>query len=106
MNGIEVDEYMNFILDLKVVNQDITIRDYLKKQLYTLWIEQEQFSGKRPFGDSDWEYDVYSALVIAGIVRGKYDDEMGLEDVDEDSSHKIILSCIDYIWDKHYHESR
>jgi hypothetical protein len=33
---------------------NITIRDYLRILLETLWEEGEGFSGKRPFGNSGW----------------------------------------------------
>ena len=38
-----------------------TIGEYFEKLLLTLWDEQEDFSGKRPFGNSGWEYDVYAS---------------------------------------------
>jgi hypothetical protein len=41
-------------------------RDYFKKLLLTLWDEQEGFSGKRPFGNSGWDYDLGADLTRAG----------------------------------------
>ncbi|MBP7253938.1 MAG: hypothetical protein KBA75_10705 [Alphaproteobacteria bacterium] len=47
---------------------DITVRDYLRTLLITLWEEKESFSGKRPFGNSGWEYEVLIPLAKAGFV--------------------------------------
>lgn len=40
-----------------------TVKGYLKALLSTLWDECEGFSGKRPFGNSGWEYDLTDALI-------------------------------------------
>lgn len=57
-------------LSLKMPSNDAdaeTVRDYLKALLTHLWEEGEGFSGKRPFGNSGWEYDLYGALEQSGI---------------------------------------
>ncbi len=48
----------------------ITVRDYLKLLLRALWMEQESFDAKRPFGDGGWEYDIYNPLVKSGFISG------------------------------------
>lgn len=45
-----------------------TIRGYLIALLRQVWREQDGFSGKRPFGNSDWTSDLYLALVDGGII--------------------------------------
>lgn len=47
---------------------DLTVRGYLRELLATLWSEGESFSGKRPFGNSGWEYDLYKPLGKAGMI--------------------------------------
>lgn len=54
---------------------DITVRDYLRTLLTTLWSEGEGFSGKRPFGNSGWEHDIYKPLIAGGFIPGELDDE-------------------------------
>lgn len=49
---------------------DITIRRYLLALLQTLWTEEEGFSGKRPFGNSGWQYDLFISLAKAGFIAG------------------------------------
>jgi hypothetical protein len=47
----------------------ITVRDYFRLLLETLWDEGEGFSGKRPFGNSGWESDLLNPLALAGFVK-------------------------------------
>jgi len=64
------------ILDLPVESDATdaeTIGEYLRQLLLTLWTELDGFDGKRPFGDSNWEFDLYEALVRANVVPGKLD---------------------------------
>ena len=47
---------------------DLTCREYLCALLRVLWREQEGFSGKRPFGNSGWEWDMEDALREAACI--------------------------------------
>ena len=72
-----------------------TIGEYLIQLLATLWDEQDGFSGKRPFGNSGWEYDLYVPLVKANIISGDIDEEYGdILSLDEKAGHKIIADLI------------
>jgi hypothetical protein len=86
------------ILDLPMGYNDAdakTVRDYFKALLLTLWKEEEGFSGKRPFGNSGWQYDVYRALANAGAIsEDKYDDGE-VKSYDTKAADKIILSAIE-----------
>lgn len=60
------------VLDCPMQENDsgaATVRGYLKALLFTLWDEGEGLSGKRPFGNSGWDYDILTALVDAGIAK-------------------------------------
>ena len=72
----------------------ITIKDFLIELLAKLWDEKDQFSGKRAFGNSGWEYDLYIALIENGIINGKIDEWGDLEYVDVELADKIILDII------------
>jgi hypothetical protein len=65
------------ILDLKFKSEDlhktITIRNYFKELLLTLWKEEEGFSGKRPFGNSGWQKEVYNCFADNNI-NGNYEN--------------------------------
>lgn len=54
-----------------------TVREYLVELMSALWYEEEGFSSKRPFGDSDWQFDVYLALNRAGLIDGLVLDSDG-----------------------------
>ena len=45
---------------------NLTCRQYLCALLAQLWSEGSGFSGKRPFGNSGWEWDILDALSEAG----------------------------------------
>ena len=51
-----------------------TVRGYLVALLHSLWTEGGDFSGKRPFGNSGWKFDLYKPMVEAGFVTGLIDD--------------------------------
>ncbi len=71
-----------------------SVRDYLKALLTRLWIEGEGFSGKRPFGNSGWELEIYAALVQGSVVKGSFDEDGCLEDYDEPAANKLLLNAI------------
>lgn len=53
-------------LALPIEHQDfskiVTLREILTDLLITVWIDEEGFSGKRPWGNSSWQYDITEAL--------------------------------------------
>lgn len=67
------------ILELKFHSNDlrktVTVKDFFKELLKRLFKEMECFSGKRPFGNSDWEYDMCACFIKNGIVDGKIDED-------------------------------
>lgn len=71
-----------------------TIRDYLVKLLAEVWKWGEGFDGKRPFGNSDWFYDLLIPLVKAGVIDGAFDEDGYLEDSDNDAGHELIAAAI------------
>lgn len=72
-----------------------TIGEYLKKLFCTLWGKGEEFSGKRPFGNSGWQYDVYAALIKAGVVNGKLDSNGYVDEIDYRQADDMIQKAIE-----------
>ena len=72
-----------------------TIGGYLLKLLETLWEKGEGFSGKSPFGNSGWKYDLYKPLVEVGAVEGKLDSDGYIESVDTDAANSMIFNAIE-----------
>jgi hypothetical protein len=86
------------ILKIKMCHNDIkakTIKDYLKSLIYTLWAEGEGFSGKHPFGNSGWEYELYLPLVVAKVVEGTLDSYGYLNEFDEKTANELIFQAIE-----------
>ena len=71
-----------------------TIGEYLGKLLLTLWDEEDDFSGKRPFGNGGWKFEVYAALISAKVVNGKIDEDGYIEEVDLSAADKIVRNII------------
>lgn len=77
-----------------------SLREYFHTLLYTLWCEGEEFSGKRPFGNSGWDYAIYSALVDMGAVAGEWDkdedtgERWGLRTFDETEANRLVPKLI------------
>jgi hypothetical protein len=72
------------------LRKTVTIRAYLHALLQAMWREGESFSGKRPFGNSGWEYDIIAPLVKAGAIKGVIDKDGYLDDHDEKAANKLI----------------
>lgn len=66
---------LDFVWSFEDAGGQMPIRDYLRAILTRIWDEGEAFSGKRPFGNSGWEYDILSALIAAKAVDGDLDED-------------------------------
>lgn len=88
------------ILDLEFESSDlgrtVTIREFFKELLTTLFKEGEGFSGKRPFGNSGWDYDLCVCLVQYEIISGTASEYGGFTDWDYDikEAEEKILELI------------
>jgi hypothetical protein len=73
-----------------------TVRDYLTALLAEVWREEQGFSGKRPFGNSGWQHEVYAPLVRAGLTPGAFDeyDELGGE-FDYRKADRLVIAAIE-----------
>jgi len=73
--GKDLDAALDVRFDSDAGSQ-LTVREYFRELLITLWDETEGFSGKRPFGNSDWWWDLWIPLAKAGFIDlGEYDEE-------------------------------
>ena len=82
-----------------------TVGEYLMallQLLLTLWQEAERFSGKRPFGNSGWEYELHYALAEAGVIKATFyeeEDWKELDEYDEKEANAIIQKALDELWE-------
>lgn len=72
-------------------NKKLTYRKYFNDLLTQLFSEGEGFSGKRPFGNSGWDYGLTLGLVQIGAVAGDYEE--GPDDIAE--ANQFIFDMID-----------
>jgi hypothetical protein len=72
-----------------------TIRWYLIELLAKVWEQGEGFNGKRPFGNSGWENDLYLPLVAGGFVKGELDEDGCLDLVDNESANTLVFAIIE-----------
>ena len=72
-----------------------SVREYFKILLTTLFEEGEGFSGKRPFGNSGWEYELYEPIIKGGALEGKFDSDGCVEEVDDAAAYALIYKAID-----------
>lgn len=94
MTNDNIQELLNLNFQSRSHSELLTIKDYFKSLLSRLWADGESFSGKRPFGNSGWEYDLYRPLIKAGAVNGKLDEFDDIEEVDKKAADKLIFKLI------------
>lgn len=82
------------ILDTPMERNDSgasTVRGYIIALAAEVWRHGEGFSGKRPFGNSGWHFDVYAALIKAGHVAGTFDEDGFIDELSEEERDKADL---------------
>lgn len=92
---IQPQQTLALIIEDSDAGTNITIRQYLKELLKKLWNEGEGFSGKRPFGNSGWQYELYTPLIKAKFITGVFDENGYIEDCDTDLANTLILEAIE-----------
>lgn len=71
-----------------------SVREFLIALLKALWAEGDGFSSKRPLGNSDWQGQVWAALIRGGVCEGSMDGEW-LDDYDPVEIDKLIFAAIE-----------
>lgn len=93
----DVPEVSATALDVRFdsdAGDNLSVREYLRTLLIHLWDQGESFSGKRPFGNSGWEQDLYAPLVKAGFIAGVVDEDGFAELDDEQGAHRYVRGLI------------
>lgn len=85
---------LDFVFDGGDLQETMTIREYLRNILDTLWAEEESFNSKRPFGNSGWQWDVYQALIRGGFIDGKLDSDGYIAKFDEKKANQFVRELI------------
>jgi hypothetical protein len=74
-----------------------TIGDYFARLAERAWVEEEGFSGKRPFGNSGWQHEVYHALVTHKVITGEIDEYGYVEDYDGHAADQILKEVLQFL---------
>jgi hypothetical protein len=77
---------------------ELTVRRYLCLAVTNLWRDGENFSGKRPVDNSDWQWRIYGALVKAEVIEGSFDEDGYLDQVDTAHGDKVMHAAIDSVF--------
>lgn len=88
---------LDFVANFGDAGGEMSIREYLCVLLSKLWDKGETFSGKYPFGNSGWEYDLYAALIGAKAVAGELDEDGRVESLHKDAkaqANQIVFGLI------------
>lgn len=97
----ESKDTLEYALSLRFnsdAGDNLSIRDYLYKLLDTLWKEEEGFSGKRPFGNSGWMYELYTPLVKNDIIEGTLDENGYIDDLNYKQANGFVSALIAYVF--------
>ena len=82
----------------EALDQAITVKEYFKRLLYTLWEEEAWFSGKRPFGNSGWQLDIIYVLLEEGYISGSLtyseDGYVQKAEYNKEEAHQFVLGLI------------
>ena len=102
MDNVPEAHLLEAVLAAPLESQDVpeapTVRAYLEHLLLTLWEEKEGFDGKRPFGNSGWDYDLIAALVRAKLIEGSFDEDGYIASCDEEAGEELIAKAIRYVF--------
>ena len=79
---------------------ELSIRDYLHKLMSEMWKKGEQFSGKYPLGNEDWDLRLIFSLIDCGLIPGVVTEDSDCEidewSFDQDQANQIVLELIHY----------
>lgn len=91
------DEAARRLLDLELPPNPsgaTNVRGYLQALLQKLWTLEANFSGKRPFGYSGWQFDLYAPMIAAGLVSGTLDESGAVDSIDDQAADELVQAAI------------
>jgi hypothetical protein len=72
----------------------VTVKKYLSLLLERLWVEEEGFNGKRPFGNSGWQSELATCFIRAELLKGEIDPDGYPDQYNRGEVNAIALKCI------------
>lgn len=83
-NELEIVTALSYSFEFD--GEQVTLKELLGRLLVKVWVEGEGFSGKRPFGNSGWQYEIIDGLYAIGAIQ------------DEDDGDDMVLACIESLF--------
>ena len=77
---------------------NLTIREYLHELLSNLIDQREDFNSKRPYGNSDWIFDIYKQLIKNGFIPGTLDEDGYIQEINEFEARVYVLQLVTQIF--------
>lgn len=74
-----------------------TIGQYLFRLTRKMWNDGEDFSGKRPFGNSAWQGVIAHALILHKYLDGELDENGDIEDYRDSDFDALMNSVFDLL---------
>jgi len=72
----------------------VSIRQFFYEVLNAFGVQRESFNSKRPFGNSEWDYDVVVCLAKHNLIKGKWDKEGNLLNYSTKEYNKFVKTNI------------
>lgn len=92
-----LDEILDFAYRFEDAEAN-SLREYFQNLLFQLWLKGEGFSGKRPFGNSGWKYDIAQCLVAQNVLVGFTDGDY----IPREEYHNLVLMMIAHCFGSEY----
>lgn len=69
----------------------VSVAGYLTCLLLAVWDDGEGFSGKRPFGNSGWSWDLVAPLSKAGLISAVLDEDGYVESLEDERGFERLI---------------
>ncbi len=94
------------LLDMEFQSElgKITLRKYFLRCMKEFWNDGEGFSGKRPFGNSGWQWDIYRGMIVNKWIEGTLDENGYIKEMSDENkkeAHRMIYNALEN-WTKEY----
>lgn len=93
-------DLLDLEFDSRELGERVTIAEYFIRLAQTVWQEGESFSGKRPWGNSSWQYEVYTAMIQSEFISGNLDRDGYVEACDTRQADGLIYAALDRLRDR------
>ena len=93
----EINEEFSRALEIRFdsdAGDNLTIREYLHELLSDLIDQRENFNSKRPYGNSDWIFDIYKPLIVHGFIPSSLNEDGYILEIDEVKARVYVLQLV------------